>query len=107
VLRWGAVADGQPAVTLNQADDPADSSDFGTAINHRLKPHFVRSIFDRCRTDATEGRGGNGQVRSQRPSGISMASGSINVLLNRGSSARWLRQPLRQPREGTRGAAAG
>jgi hypothetical protein len=29
--------------------------ELGTAIDHRLKPHWVRSAFDSCRADAIEG----------------------------------------------------
>jgi hypothetical protein len=35
--------------------DRIDGRGVGTAINHRLKPHFVRSTFDSCRDDAIEG----------------------------------------------------
>ena len=31
---------------------------FGTAINHHLKPHLVRSTLDSCRGDAIEGHSG-------------------------------------------------
>ena len=31
-----------------------------TAINHRLKPHLVRSTFDSCCADVIEGYSGSG-----------------------------------------------
>jgi hypothetical protein len=35
---------------------------FGTAINHSLKPHLVRSTFDSRRAQAIEGHSGYGPL---------------------------------------------
>jgi hypothetical protein len=35
-----------------------DGRGLGPAINHRLKPHLVRSVFDSCRASSIEGHSG-------------------------------------------------
>jgi hypothetical protein len=46
------------AFLLRPARHRIDGGGFGTAINHRLTPHLVRSTFDSRRGDAIECPGG-------------------------------------------------